>query len=216
MALTVANLITSIRYTIKDTAASKFASDNAELLDYVQRAYEMLYQRLIELQSDINLTINAQALAAGTGNYDLPADFQAWGFVHIAGESKRMDQVNYDNILAYDELFGSNSDTPTRFAIYNDDIYIKPTPDAVYTMNEYYYAHPSTLATSTTMPFAGIFNRAIQRWVERMCLNRDEFDIKVEDAETKLLLSFAEGVHRARNKSLKRINAYRWEYQGLV
>jgi hypothetical protein len=49
-----------------------------------------------------------------------------------------------------------------------------------------------------------------------MALNRDEYNIEVEDMETKLLLNLAEGVHRARNKSLRRINAYRWEYQDLV
>ena len=214
--MTLNQLITSIRYTIKDTKFSKFDSNNLELVDYIQRAYEMVYQRLAVLQSTLLMTDYPQDLTAGLSGYLLPSDFMNFGYCQIEGQPKPMTPVDYSHIETYNDSFGSTPGVPSMFAIYRGILYIKPDPADAYVLNEHYIPNPLTLTGTGVMPFGGIFNRGIQRWVERMALNRDEFNIQVEDAETKMLMNFAEGVHRARTRNLRRIPAYRWEYQGLI
>jgi hypothetical protein len=212
---TVAELITSIRYPIVDTESNKYTG--AEILDYINRGYDLIYNRLIQLKSDLVRTSTTQTLTVGDGSYALPSDFWAIDFMQISGEDKVLKQVNYDYILTYTVRFTPYVyDVPTVYAIQGGQYYLRPEPDQAYTLNVVYYPSLTDLDTSDNAPFGGIFNHALKAYAEAMCKYREEKNISIDQNAASAILRSADITARRRDKRLWRVNAYRWEYEGLV
>lgn len=216
MATLVSAVITSIRYDLKDTNTSNPNWTDDEILDKINQAQEIIFQRLVAKKSDTIVSSTSFSLVAGTENYAVPSKFWEHQRLYISGEEKPLDQVDYSVIETYNSNFGSHNDTPNRFAIYKDYFYLRPIPDTAYTMLLRYYAQPTELTTSSNMPFKEIYNQAIKKYAIAQCFLRDEFNIDKENSSMEGLINAADGLIFGRNKSLKRINAYRWEYEGLV
>lgn len=216
MATLVSALITSIRYYLKDTSTTNPNWADAEILEYINQAQDILFQRLAANKSDIGIQATTRTLSAGTENYAVPTSFWEHKTLFITGEADILKQVDHEYILRYNERFSDNQDVPTCFSIFNDYFYLRPTPDSGYTLNIYFYKQPTALTTSSNMPFKEIYNQAIKQYAVSKCFLRDEFNIDRENQAMDGLVAAAERVVGGRNKALKRINAYRWEYEGLV
>lgn len=216
MATLVSSLITSIRYYLKDTDTIDPSWVDDEILEYINQAQDILFQRLVSRKSDIGVQATTRTLVSGTENYAVPSNFWEHKTLFITGEADLLKQVEHDYILRYNDKITSESGVPTCFSLYNDYFYLRPIPDSAYTLNIYFYAQPTALTTVSNMPFKELYNQAIKTFAVAKCFLRDEFNIDKENAATDTLVTMADRLSAGRNKSLKRANAYRWEYEGLV
>ena len=211
---TVADLLTSVRYQIRDGGTNKWTG--AELLDYINRGYRLVLARLVQLKSDLVKTSTTATLVAGTESYAIPTTLQAIEFLQIEGEDAPLSQVDMSYIETYSAKISDNTGTPTCFALFNGYIYLRPIPSAAGTLNIYYYAQPSDLDTSTTTPFNGIADEALIAFVVEMALAREEHNTNRNQNAVGSLLRMADILFKRRDKTLRRINAYRWEYEALT
>jgi hypothetical protein len=212
---TVADLLTSIRYQIREGGTNKWTG--AELIDYINRGYRLILARLVQLKSDLVKTTTTATLVAGTENYTIPTGLQAIDFLQVDGESLPLNQVDMSYIERYNSMFNPVTDgVPRCFALFNGYIYLRPTPTAAGTLNIYYFAQPTDLTSSTTTPFNGIADEALIAFVVEMALAREEHNTARNQSAVSSLLRMADILFKRRDKTLKRINAYRWEFEELV
>lgn len=216
MATLVSALITSIRYYIKDTGTVDPSWTDDEIVEYINQAQDILFQRLVSRKSDIGVQATTRTLVAGTDYYAVPSNFWEHKNLIITGEDNPMRQVEHSYILNYNAKVSSTSKVPTCFSLYNDYFWVRPVPDSGYTLNIYFYQQPTILTASSNMPFKELYNQAIKTFAVAKCFLRDEFNIDKENAATDTLIAMADRLSAGRNKSLKRVNAYRWEYEGMV
>jgi len=212
--MAVSDLITSIRYQLHDTNSNNYTG--AEILDYINRGYRLVWSQLVKNKSDFVKKLYAQTLVAGTENYAVQTDFLNVSFLQIEGEEEYLKAVDIGYIETYNDKFGATNNTPEVYALYNGYFYLRPKPNSGYTMNEYYFYKPSDLNSSDTTPFNGIADESLIAFTVGMCLNRDEHNVQRNDSLVSSLLKMADTLFQRRDKTLKRINAYRWEYQGMV
>ena len=214
--MAVSDLITSIRYQLHDTNANNWTG--AEILDYINRGHRLIWTELIKHKSDLVRKATTASTVAGTETYALPSDFYAVDFLQLDDEEKPLSAVDMSYIETYAYRFTPYSNArPTVYAIHNGYFYLRPVPDAVYTLNEYYFYKPSAnLDSSDSPPFNGAADEALIAFTTGMALNRDERTQGRQDKIVSQLVGAALMLTGRRDKTLKRINAYRWEYEGLV
>lgn len=99
-----------------------------------------------------NKPLYSFSTVAGTQAYDLPVDCQSLLRV-------RNTTVNYERKLTkigdrrVAEIVDAETDaTPTRYARYDNQLYLYPTPDQIYTMEIYYKASLADLAADDDVP----------------------------------------------------------------
>ena len=211
---TVADLLTSVKYQIRDGGTNKWPG--AELIDYVNRGYRLVFNELVRIDSDLVKSTAAITLVAGTENYALPTGLQAIKFLQIEGATDPLTQVDMAYIETYAAKFTNQRDTPRVFSIFNGYFYLRPIPNASGTMNVYYFVQPSDLTSSSTTPFSGIADEALIAFTVEMALAREEHSTARYQQMISSLLRMAGILFMRRDKGLRRINAYRWEYEGLV
>jgi hypothetical protein len=79
--------------------------------------------------------------AAGTEVYDLPADFLVWRrgqILYSATDLQRLELLDFDDYQAIREDSNSADGQSDFCAIYDDDLYLYPTPSNIYTVRLYY------------------------------------------------------------------------------
>jgi hypothetical protein len=211
---TVADLLTSVRYQIRDGGTNKWTG--AELIDYVNRGYRLVWARLVQLRSDFVKKLNPQTLTINLEQYALPADFWSVDFLQIEGETKPMSAVDMSYVEMYNANLSADLNVPMAYAIYNGYFYIRPIPDGAYMMNEYYFYKPSDLDSTDTTPFNGIADEAFIAYVTEMALAREEHNTARNQSAVSSLLRMTDILFKRRDKQLKRVDAYRWEYEGMV
>lgn len=211
---TVGDLLTSVRYQVRDGGTNKWPG--AELLDYINRGYRLILARLVQLKSDLAKTSTTITLVAGTENYAIPTGLQAIEFLYVEGEDSPLPQVDMSYIENYTTKVSATADTPECYALFNGYIYVRPIPAAAGTITIYYYGQPTDLDSTDTTPFNGIADEALIAFVVEMALAREEHNTARNQSAVSSLLRMADILFKRRDKTLKRINAYRWEYEGLV
>lgn len=211
---TIADLLTSARYPLHDTDQNKWTG--AELIDYINRGYRLIHSRLVQMKSDLARSYTTATTVAGTDYVAIPTGLQSFEFIQVDGEEDPLSQVDMMYIETYNSRISSQRGIPTCFALYNSNIYLRPVPDIAYTLNIYYNAALTDLDSSDTTPFSGIADEALIAFIVEMALARDEHNTSRAQAAVSTLLRMADILFKRRDKSLKRIVAYRWPYEGLV
>ena len=212
---TVADLLASVKYQIRDGGTNKWTG--AELIDYLNRGYRLILTRLVQLNSDLVKTSTTISLVSGTEKYAIPTGLQAIDFLQLDNEPVPLNQVGISYIEEYNSKFSPVTDgVPRVFALFNGYIYLRPIPKATGTLNVYYFAQPTNLDSSATTPFNGIADEALIAYVVEMALAREEHNTARNQAAVSSLLRMADILFKRRDKALRRINAYRWESEGLV
>lgn len=90
------------------------------------------------------------ATVASTRGVALPSDWLEFENVSLAITPER--QLSYATVEQLDSVYPNNggNSSPSLYTIEGDQILFGPTPDAVYTVNIYYYGRFSALATAST------------------------------------------------------------------
>lgn len=139
-AKTRAQLVSEVTYTVGNR------TDLAtEAIDWVKRAYAYITESY-ELPEA--LATSTVATVAGTRNYDLPADYFSVYTVRNTTEDNKLIQVSP---TYYDSLATDRSDSPTHYAIFSNDIWLYPTPDAVETIQLRYRKQFAELSSDSTV-----------------------------------------------------------------
>lgn len=229
---TIADLLTSARYQLHDTDQNKWTG--AELLDYINRGYRLLWSRLTQLNSDFNSKSNMYTLTGGVDTYLLPTDFWAVKFLKIDGEENKLAQVDYGSIETVTATYDSDGDpildsddayvlisgtvgtgTPDSYAIHEGQFFLRPIPDSALNLLMVYYYKPTDLDSDSTTPFNGIADEALIAFIVEMAFARDEHNTSRAQSALSALLRMADIFFKRRDKTLKRITAYRWDYEKL-
>jgi len=122
---------------------------------------EELRQVLIELSEAGEFLIETTTIStvAGTANYDVPSLFRKGRHLAVSGGNDLVEG-SWEDYQRYIEGQSSPSrGEPAYWTVFNDDWYLWPVPDAVYTVNVSYVARHSE--TVSTISFDEVFRTAI-------------------------------------------------------
>lgn len=149
---------------VRDSSYNQFSKDDR--LEIINDILETIYQSLVAVESNLVYAEDTQATVADTAEYTPSFSFD--GFLQdgswVDGEDNYLVQVSEGDKIKWD--FDSTTNQPEAFYVTEDGkIGYLWVPDAVYTIHHQYWL-PLTALTNydtNTLPWGGIFNRAIER-----------------------------------------------------
>jgi len=198
---TVADILTSVRYDLKDTAGVNFeftssGEENGELIDYLNRGLGHLAALLQQYGSDLVKKAGTITITAGVREGTLPTDFVRFAYegrnetgytskigehrplARIQGETAWLKEITLAEALEY---LSTSTGKPTKVCLLNNQALFLPYADAAYTADVFYYYNPAKLTISASViPFSGIFDQVLQQFVVTLALNRDEYNAQFE------------------------------------
>ncbi len=190
-------IITQVLYELRDPNGYVYNKDGAfaELLGYINRCLELIYEILLDKESEIIYTgTGTITTVAGTQNYDLSAntmgDFWAPRKLRRNRYSVWISTLDPMDMCEEDDLFdainaneGSTTSRaqPDRFCILGDYIWFEFVPDQAYTVNLKYYPNFVKLAAVTSaMPYKNLFNNDVVEGVKLFAKHRNERSFNAE------------------------------------
>jgi hypothetical protein len=111
------------------------------------RKCELRAQRTLRIrfmESSTTLTF-----ASGTGSYALPSDFLSTRLVYISRDPVQVLQQTSLETLFTDYPGAANS-IPEKIAVSGTSLYVRPTPDATYSVPMFYYQEIPALSDTNT------------------------------------------------------------------
>ena len=208
------SIITQALYELRDQPGTNYNSDGAyaELLSYLNRCNEFIYEILVDEDSEMVRTgTGTITTVAGTQSYALSSnnmgDLWIPHRVWISGEDP-MDQCEeadlYDAITE-NEAGGISRAEPEEYCIVGDYIWFKDVPDAAYTVNIRYFPNFIPLsATASNMPYKNLFNNEIIEGIKILSKHRNEIGVQV-DAQLKEIF-FQRAIRLTRKRNMKRVS----------
>lgn len=187
-AITAADLIAQIDYDLRNST-SKTQYATAELFVYLNRCLELVYQVLLDSESELILTgTGTITLSAGTSVYSLTSNsmgdlwvpYRVWISEYDPMEEGE-EEDRYPYLRLEDEGDTSSRTRPTSFYLEGDNIGFLPYSDDTYTANLKYYPNFVPLSASTeNMPFKNLFNMQVAEGVKLFAKNRNNDALSVE------------------------------------
>jgi hypothetical protein len=200
-------------YELRDPYGTNYNADGAygEMLGYLDRCNELIYQMLIDEQSELVRTgTGTFDTVAGTQEYDLSAntmgDFWSPHRIWIS-EYDPMEMCEEGDL--YDAINSNEGSSvsraqPDEFCIIGDYIWFKDVPDDAYTVNlRYFPNYVGLTATTDTMLFKNLFNNEILEGIKILAKNRNEISVQV-DAQLKEIF-FYRAMQIIRQRRKKRV-----------
>ena len=192
--MTVSEFITDISYSLRNDSG-EFIND--ELLTYLNRSYNFLYNILVKQKSEIVQTgSNSFSTIAGTQSYDLTSSginiTDMWVPHRVWVSKYEPMNVCYEedlySAINLEEQGSTGSRTrPTDYCLIGNTIWFKQVPNDIYTINLKYFPTFSKLtSTASEMPFLGMFNLALGQAVEMYAKYRNEININLDTQLTQL------------------------------
>jgi hypothetical protein len=118
---------------------------DARYPDWIRRAYDHLTQSVEFPEAEEEATTTT---VIGQRIYPLPSDFFSMYSVRNDANDTRMFQVG---ISEYDGLLASATGSPDRYAVFKEQLYIHPTPDAIINLGSRYRRIMPDLALGTSV-----------------------------------------------------------------
>jgi hypothetical protein len=215
-------IITQILYELRDPHGTDYNHDGAyaELLGYINRCNELVYEILVDDNSELIQTGSGTlSTVAGTQSYALSSNSMGdfWlpkriGYrggkpVYAVWISEYDPMYMCEQNDIYDAIIANQGSTtsraqPDEFCIIGDYLWFKDVPDAVYTVNLKYYPNfvPLT-ATTDYMPYKNLFNNDIIEGVKIFAKQRNELGVNVDATLKDLFMDRAMKLQRMRNPS---------------
>jgi hypothetical protein len=172
---TVASILTSMRYDLRDSDARQFVDD--ELVDYINRGLTILDSTLAAKQSDwVHKTDDSFTLASGSNEESYPTDFKT--VRSIWEDSNQIVKKDVDYIY-YQRKFITTG-RPYCFAIEDTNFIFDYTADQEYTLTVHYNKKSTALTTSGNMPFNDDFNLVLQQGAVLFAKNRNNKELNID------------------------------------
>lgn len=145
-------LITNVRTELQETGTTSGSWDDGEIKRWLQQANDEVTRdyRLEVLAPQTFATVLGQesyALAADaldTRRVELQQDSTTWLQLQRATVDERMPQPA--------TTISTGAGRPSKYYVWADNIFFIPAPDAVYTIQVWYYKKANTLALVTDVP----------------------------------------------------------------
>ena len=195
--ITASSIITEVLYDLRDPNGYIYNKDGAyaELLGYLNRCNELIYEILVKKNSELIRTgTGTITTVAGTQSYALSSNSMGdFWLPRPLGENRYAVWISeyepmsmceesdlYDAINANE---GSSTSTamPDRFCIIGDYIWFEDAPNDAYTVNLRYFPNFVGLtSTAATMPYKNLFNNEIREGIIFYAKRRNERDYGAE------------------------------------
>lgn len=211
------DIITKVLYELRDPDGNNYNKDGgyAELLGYINRCNELIYEILVDENSELVRTGSGTiTTVAGTQNYTLadndmgdfwlPTRLKHDRYAVWISEYEPMQMCEeedlYDAINA-NEGSSTSQAMPERFCLIGGDIWFEDVPDAVYTVNLRYFPNFTPLAdTDATMPYKNLFNNDIIEGVKLFAKHRNQIGVSIDATLKNMFQQRALRLSRLRRK----------------
>ncbi|MCP4585325.1 hypothetical protein [Pseudoalteromonas sp.] len=201
-------IITQILYELRDPNGNNYNKDEAyaELLGYINKCNEFVYEILIDEESELILTGSGTVTTVdGTQSYDLSSNsmgdlwFPDKVWITNYDPMTMCEKKDLDPAIQAEEYGDSSRSIPDQYCLIGDYIWFKDVPDDAYTVNVRYFPNFTPLSAVTSyMPYKNLFNNEI---IEGVCLyakRRNELGFQAEAALKSLFMNKALKLMRKR------------------
>lgn len=180
-AFTVADIIQSARYDLRDFGNQKF--DDAQLLNYANRIIKLLDELLIVRNSDFTMKHAVATLADGDNTAGSPTRTHTIVLLYI--DTKRIIKEPLANVMEKYHMNkeGSSTGEPGYWAYRGDNIYFNIEADDDYTLDAYYHAKTAELSLDDDMPYNDFFNEYVREGIVNMAEKAREDKVAKIDAQ---------------------------------
>jgi len=201
---------------VRDTSYKQFTK--TERLGLLNDILETIYQSLVNIESNLVYAEGTQVTVADTAEYTPSFDFD--GFLidgsWVDGEDEYLTQVSEGDKIKWD--YDSTTNQPEAFYLTEDGkIGYLWVPDDAYTIHHQYWV-PLTALTdydTDTLPWGGIFNRAIQRLLVVEMLEVLELDSSRHALLAEIEMNKAMGIVYARGIRRRKIMSSMFTAEGV-
>jgi len=181
---TVGTILTAVGYRTNLTISTTSDPTTATCIQWLNETALWLTGVLAEEKSELGRTLGSITTADGTAAYTgLATMYAPYDFGWIVKTNSR-DKILLTTEEKSLEFSPSTSDEnePTHFYVDGaNQVVFLPTPDAIYTVKIPYWPLPTAMtATSSTVPFLGIFDNLFIEALALRIQNRDEYDLSFE------------------------------------
>jgi len=183
---TVSDIITAIRYDLKDDGTVNKFTD-AKIMHYMNRFRIFLAATLFREQVAISLKKADIVMGSNTQTYAFlgsATDFYAEYGIHHATKSTPLRKCGLDEYIANGYSTATALGTANNYMILGTTLYLfGDIPNAAGTAYLWYYSIPTAFSTTTaTMPYNGMFDEVWRQFVTLLLLNRDEYATDFESS----------------------------------
>jgi hypothetical protein len=187
---TLAQIRAKVRYLIDETNdTTPVTWQNAELTEYINDGQIFVLSEMVKVNPDYSLARATASMVASQSAYVMPADLFAnkfrgiWRYSPTAGPRVELKYASNDTIMALQHILGA----PAYYTFIDPSLVLGPVPDAVYTMEMWYTARPTTLSgDGDNCWFKDEEVAAVEAWAAIKALNRIDRDatkvIKILDS----------------------------------
>lgn len=208
-------IITSVLYELRDPNGTNYNRDGAyaELLGYINRCLEEIYEILVDERSELIRTGSGTITTVdGTQSYDLSANSMGdlWVPHRVwISEYEPMEMCEEEDLYdaINDEEIGDTARTrPEAYCLVGDYIWFKDVPDDAYTVNLRYFPNFTPLAsTAASMPHKNLFNNEVIEGVKVLAKHRNDRGVSIDATLKDIFRIRAMRVERRRRKKTVRI-----------
>jgi len=207
--MAVSDKIIQINYELRNLG-DEFT--DAELLAYYNKANEILYRTLINMESDwVRTGSDSFTTVEGTQYYNLATDEDIediWLLHRVwVSEYEPMDVCAeadlYDAINEEEAGNTGHRCIPTEYCMLGNVLWFKESPDDAYTVHIKYYPSYTDLESTDDMPYNGMFDMALSQAVIFIAKNRNEMGVNIEAQLTSIFEKTALDLARRRRKAPK-------------
>lgn len=165
---------------IEDAARRKYNAVGDSLWSS-EEILGLLYEACQELALECNLIEGKDATTstvASTQAYSLPTRFTSIQRVEYAGVKLfKVSAREADTLNTFSTVVAA-SGTPQHYWVWNSQIYLEPTPDAVGVLTFYGYKEPNTITAASTLEIPTAFHMdSVNYIVSEMCAKDENFQM---------------------------------------
>ena len=180
-AFTVADIIESARYDLRDFNGQKF--DETQLLNYVNRIMKLLDEMLIVRDSDFTMYHASATLEEEENTATAPTRTNSIVLLYI-DTNKIIKEPLADVMHRYQmNKESSNTGEPSYWAYRGNNIYFNIEADDDYTLDAYYHKKTAELTADDDMPYNDFFNEYIREGIVSMAEKARDNKVAKIDAE---------------------------------
>ena len=200
--MTVAQLIESVRYRIRDTDATNFGDD--ELIVYLNELLNGCYSTMQNVESILIVEEATIPLLEGQACYDVP--FEHNGFLDdglwIEGKTTYLKRTTRDRVGPYLDSGSPSIGAPLWYYMNDDQLCLYPAPreDGILHVT-FWVPWPGVSNTSQEIPWGGLWDKYLVKAVVVECLERQERD--VTQAATQVWGMFNEAITQVMNRGVR-------------
>lgn len=183
--VTVSSFIAEVQTELRDPGGNNYTS--SELIPYLNRCYDEVYQILVDKQAEIVRTGSGTLTTVdGTQSYDLSANsmgdlwvpHRVW-ITNYEPMDECEEEDLYDAINS-EELGDSSRTLPDAYCIVGDYIWFKDVPNDAYTVNIRYFPNFVPVSSSDNLPLKNLFNNEFKEGIKVLAKNRNHIGVNVD------------------------------------